>query len=111
MPASSYQAQQVLRELSRRLALEKQPVDGTGVRVSTISIIDDEPAPQKPPMVTAKSPVDTVAYSPAVERELERRAGTFMEPPVAPRQPANPIPKTGLRPVPIPPKRNLGEGD
>jgi hypothetical protein len=55
--------------------------------------------------------VDTVAYSPVVEREMERRAGTFMEPPVAPRQPANPIPKTGLRPVAPAPKRDLGEGD
>ncbi|HEX7928667.1 MAG TPA: hypothetical protein VF678_13820 [bacterium] len=117
MPASSYEAQQVLAELRKRLGLENKLPADPGVRVSTVTILeDDEPAngpvAAKPfAAVTASSPIDRDTYSPTVTRELERRAGSFMQPPVAPRQPAPPIPKTGKRPAPPPPPRDLGEAD
>jgi hypothetical protein len=114
MPASSYQAQQVLAELRKRLGLENKPLPDPGVRVSTITIIeDDEPvAPGNPvPSVVASTPIDRDTYAPAVSREMERRAGSFMQPPVPPREPAPPIPKTGQRPTPPPPSRKLGEAD
>jgi hypothetical protein len=116
MPVSSYQAQQVLAELRKRLGLANKPagVDAGAVRVATISIIEDDAesrAARVAPPVVSKTVVDSTTYPPAVERELERRAGVFMQPNVAPREPAKPIPKTGRRTAPPPPPRSLGEGD
>src|SRR5262245_58041805 len=107
MPASSYQAQQVLAELRKRLGMENKPLPDPGVRVSTITIIeDDEPLPAAKPLpaVVAPTVIDRDTYSPAVASEMERRAGSFMQPPVGPRQPAPPIPKTE-RAAPVPPPR------
>jgi hypothetical protein len=116
MPVSSYQAQQVLAELRKRLGLENKPSgsDSAAVRVSTISIIEDDaesPAARIAPPIVSNTVVDGTPYPPAVERELERRAGVFMQPNVPPRQSAKPIPKTGRRPAPPTPPRSLGEGD
>jgi hypothetical protein len=116
MTVSSYQAQQVLAELRKRLGLENKgrAPDAGGVRVPTITIIEDDevtPAERVAPPVAARTVIDGDTYAPAVARELERRAGSFMQPPVAPREAANPIPKTGRRPSPPPPPRNLGEAD
>ncbi len=115
MPVSSYQAQQVLAELRKRLGLENRPIATDGaVRVSTITIIEEEtdtPPTRGAPPVVASSVVDRTAYPPAVEQELERRAGSFMMPNVAPQGSAKPIPKTASRRQPPVPPRRLGEGD
>ena len=116
MPVSSYQAQQVLAELRKRLGLGNKPsgADSGAVRVATISIIEEDagsPAARLAPPVVSKTVVDSTPYPPAVERELERRAGVFMQPSVPPRESVKPIPKTGRRPAPRPPPRSLGEGD
>ena len=116
MPVSSYQAQQVLAELRKRLGLDKPaaPPDDKAARVSTITIVEDaadEQGAHTIPGVTARTVVDDTRYAPATEQELERRAGSFMQPSVSPRQPVKPIPKTASRPAPPVPPRSLGEGD
>lgn len=113
MPASSYQAQQVLAELRKRLGLDSAAArQNNGVRVSTITIIEDEKQPDAAriaPKVTAPSVADRSPLPPAVSRELERRAGSFMQPPVRPPA-APPIPKLRGKP-PEPPPREQGEAD
>jgi hypothetical protein len=115
MSSSSYQAQQVLAELRKRLGLDDPAAarkDTGAVRVSTITIIEDEEpqhaAPVAPRVVTP-SVADQAPLPPAVDRELERRAGSFMQPPVSP-PPVPPIPKLRAKP-PVPPPRKRGEAD
>jgi hypothetical protein len=54
---------------------------------------------------------DTSVRPPPVSTELERRAGSFMRPPLAPWQPAKPIPKAKLPPPPRRQSRKIAEGD
>jgi hypothetical protein len=103
MKYSGYQLEGVLHQIAR-LVRERHLANGADdpvslseegrARAPVVTLISGEDIPAADGAV--REVIDPARYPPPVERELERRAGSFMKPPYAPETP--PIPKA--RPTP-----------
>jgi len=102
MKYSGYQLQSALHQLAR--LVREQMTDGGAdpvslseqgrARAPVVTLISDDAIPQADG--PARGVQDEKRYPAATESELERRAGSFMNPPLV-REPA-PIPKVEPRP-------------
>ena len=103
MRYSGYQLEGVLHQLAR-LVRERNLANGGAdpvslsedgrARAPIVTLISEEDIPAADG--TVRKAADPARYPQAVERELERRAGSFMNPPLAPE--SAPIPKARPRP-------------
>ena len=102
MPVSSYQVQRLLRGFRRiqgKTGVEESPgPDADQVQLTRQaaeylrSLRESDNPPQSVLEVWPDDLADRSPLSPLVEHELERRAGSFMDPPLQPVPPAK-IPK------------------
>jgi hypothetical protein len=102
MRYSGYQLEGVLHQLAR-LVRERNLANGVAdpvslseegrARAPIVTLISEQDIPAADG--TARQAVDPARYPAAVERELERRAGSFMKPPLAPE----PVPIPKARPT------------
>lgn len=121
MNASSYQIERLLRRLQAWLG---GPERGASVAPERVVLTPEaraqaqpgeEPAGPAPgPEEAPVSPADLAdrrAHPPVVEEELERRAGTFMEPPYPETPPGSRVPKLARERSPREPARPVTQGD
>jgi hypothetical protein len=104
MRYSGYQLETVLHQMARLVrerlaAAAADPVtlsEEGRARAPTVTLISEEDIPAADG--AARGIYEPARHPEPVERELERRAGSFMTPPVEPAAPAKPIPKARPRP-------------